>query len=90
MSTSLRNKFLLASLLVGIGIVGVSRSASASPIANITIGFLPSTGTFTAGRLASLDATRDVGLYAVDAVVRRSRPLQETREARKGAPGGAA
>jgi len=45
---------------------------------------------FTAGRLASLDATRDVGLYAVDAVVRRSRPLQETREARKGEPGGAA
>jgi hypothetical protein len=29
-------------------------------------------------------------LYAVDAVVRRSRPLQETREAREGAQGGAA
>jgi NADH-quinone oxidoreductase subunit G len=41
--------------------------------------------TFTAGRLATLDATREVGLYAVDAVVRRSAPLQQTREARGGA-----
>jgi len=40
---------------------------------------------FAPGRLASLDATREVGLYAVDAVVRRSRPLQETREAQGGA-----
>jgi len=40
---------------------------------------------FTAGRLAALDVTREVGLYAVDAVVRRSRPLQETREAQGGA-----
>jgi NADH-quinone oxidoreductase subunit G len=40
---------------------------------------------FTPGRLAALDATREVGLYAVDAVVRRSRPLQETREAQGGA-----
>ena len=47
-------------------------------------------GGFVAGRLASLDVTRDVGLYAVDPVVRRSRPLQGTREARSGAPGGAA
>jgi NADH-quinone oxidoreductase subunit G len=39
---------------------------------------------FAPGRLASLDATREVGLYAVDAVVRRSRPLQETREAQGG------
>jgi NADH-quinone oxidoreductase subunit G len=46
-------------------------------------------GSFTVGRLASLDVTRDVGLYAVDAVVRRSRPLQETLEARKDAQGGA-
>jgi NADH-quinone oxidoreductase subunit G len=46
--------------------------------------------TFAPGRLASLDITREVGLYAVDAVVRRSRPLQETREARAGAQGGAA
>jgi NADH-quinone oxidoreductase subunit G len=41
--------------------------------------------TFVPGRLASLDATREVGLYAVDAVVRRSRPLQETRAAQGGA-----
>jgi len=40
---------------------------------------------FVPGRLASLDATREVGLYAVDAVVRRSRPLQETPEAKGGA-----
>jgi NADH-quinone oxidoreductase subunit G len=40
---------------------------------------------FVPGRLASLDATREVGLYAVDAVVRRSRPLQETRAAQGGA-----
>jgi NADH-quinone oxidoreductase subunit G len=44
---------------------------------------------FTAGRLASLDVTREVGIYAVDAVVRRSRPLQETRAAQGGASGGA-
>jgi NADH-quinone oxidoreductase subunit G len=47
------------------------------------------TGAFAAGRLAALDAVREVGMYAVDAVVRRSRPLQETREARSGAQGGA-
>jgi len=46
-------------------------------------------GGYVPGRLASLDATREVGLYAVDAVVRRSRPLQETREGRVGARGGA-
>jgi NADH-quinone oxidoreductase subunit G len=40
---------------------------------------------FAPGRLAALDATREVGLYAVDAVVRRSRPLQETRVAQGGA-----
>ena len=45
---------------------------------------------FAPGRLASLDVTREVGLYAVDAVVRRSRPLQETREGQAGARGGAA
>jgi NADH-quinone oxidoreductase subunit G len=45
--------------------------------------------TFAPGRLASLDATREVGLYAVDAVVRRSAPLQETRAGRAGAAGGA-
>jgi NADH-quinone oxidoreductase subunit G len=36
---------------------------------------------FVPGRLASLDVTREVGLYEVDAVVRRSPPLQQTREA---------
>jgi len=47
------------------------------------------TGAFTPGRLASLDATREVGLYSVDAVVRRSAPLQATREGRAGPAGGA-
>jgi len=37
--------------------------------------------TFVPGRLASLDVTREVGLYEVDAVVRRSPPLQRTCEA---------
>jgi NADH-quinone oxidoreductase subunit G len=46
-------------------------------------GFVPS-------RLVSLDATREVGLYAVDAVVRRSAPLQQTRDGRAGARGGGA
>jgi NADH-quinone oxidoreductase subunit G len=39
-------------------------------------------GRFRPGRLAALDVTSEVGMYAVDAVVRRSRPLQGTREAR--------
>jgi NADH-quinone oxidoreductase subunit G len=33
---------------------------------------------FAPGRLASIDATREVGIYRVDAVVRRSAPLQAT------------
>jgi NADH-quinone oxidoreductase subunit G len=45
---------------------------------------------FVPGRLASLDATREVGLYEVDAVVRRSEPLQQTRDGRAGLQGGAA
>jgi NADH-quinone oxidoreductase subunit G len=45
---------------------------------------------FVPGRLAALDATREVGLYAVDAVVRRSAPLQATREGRAATRGGAA
>jgi len=45
---------------------------------------------FRAGRLAALDATREIGLYAVDAVVRRSAPLQATREARSDRQGGGA
>jgi NADH-quinone oxidoreductase subunit G len=48
------------------------------------------TSTFAPGRLASLDATREVGLYAVDAVVRRSLPLQETRAGQAAAQGGGA
>ena len=39
--------------------------------------------------LAALDATRDVGIYAVDAVVRRSRPLQETAAGRSARGGDA-
>jgi NADH-quinone oxidoreductase subunit G len=46
-------------------------------------------GDFRPGRLAALDVTREVGIYAVDAVVRRSQPLQETRDGRAGAAGGA-
>jgi NADH-quinone oxidoreductase subunit G len=45
---------------------------------------------FAPGRLASLDVTREVGIYAVDPIVRRSRPLQETRDARAASRGGAA
>jgi NADH-quinone oxidoreductase subunit G len=44
---------------------------------------------FVPGRLASLDVTREVGLYEVDAVVRRSAPLQQTREGQGGLQGGA-
>ena len=49
----------------------------------------PTSG-FAPGRLASLDATREVALYAVDAVVRRSLPLQETRAGQGAAEGGGA
>jgi NADH-quinone oxidoreductase subunit G len=41
-------------------------------------GGVTGTAPFVAGRLASLDATRDVGIYRVDAIVRRSAPLQAT------------
>ena len=43
---------------------------------------------FEPGPLAALDVTRDVGIYEVDAVVRRSRPLQETLDGRLGSRGG--
>ena len=43
---------------------------------------------FVPGRLAALDSTREVGIYRVDAVVRRSPPLQQTQDGR--AAGGAA
>jgi len=48
-----------------------------------------SASSFVPGRLASLDVTREVGLYEVDAVVRRSAPLQQTREGQGGLQGGA-
>jgi NADH-quinone oxidoreductase subunit G len=41
-------------------------------------GGVADTAPFAPGRLAALDATRDVGIYAVDAIVRRSVPLQQT------------
>jgi NADH-quinone oxidoreductase subunit G len=44
---------------------------------------------FTLGRLAAVDSSRQVGIYQVDPIVRRSRPLQATRDGRAGAPGGA-
>jgi NADH-quinone oxidoreductase subunit G len=34
--------------------------------------------THAAGRLSAVDATHEVGIYRVDAVIRRSQPLQET------------
>ncbi len=43
---------------------------------------------FVPGRLASVDSIRDIGIYRVDAVVRRSRPLQETRDGRADAQEG--
>ena len=43
---------------------------------------------FTPGRLAAFDATREVGIYEVDAIVRRSSPLQATAEGLKSAPPG--
>ena len=48
----------------------------------------PRAGEFEPGPLAALDATRDVGIYEVDPVVRRSRPLQETLDGRTGVRGG--
>jgi NADH-quinone oxidoreductase subunit G len=44
---------------------------------------------FAPGRLAAVDATREVGLYGVDAIVRRSAPLQATADG-LAARGGAA
>jgi NADH-quinone oxidoreductase subunit G len=43
-------------------------------------GAVAAVGSFTPGRLAAMDVTRDVGLYRVDAVVRRSAPLQATAD----------
>jgi NADH-quinone oxidoreductase subunit G len=49
----------------------------------------PAASAFTVGRLAAVDSTREVGIYRVDPVVRRSRPLQETRDGRAALDGGA-
>ncbi|MBK7903226.1 MAG: hypothetical protein IPJ97_09995 [Proteobacteria bacterium] len=35
-------------------------------------------GAFAPGRLAAMDVTREVAIYDVDAIVRRSAPLQAT------------
>ncbi len=45
---------------------------------------------FAPGRLAAMDVTREVAIYGVDAIVRRSAPLQATVDGKKGAAGGAA
>ena len=51
------------------------------------------TTSFAPGRLSAVDATREVGIYRVDAIVRRSEPLQATADgqaAQASATGGAA
>jgi NADH-quinone oxidoreductase subunit G len=45
----------------------------------------PAAAPFVTGRLASIDVTRDVGIYRVDAIVRRSAPLQATADGRAAA-----
>ncbi len=45
---------------------------------------------FAPGRLAAMDVTRETAIYAVDAIVRRSGPLQATADGQVGAAGGAA
>ncbi len=52
-----------------------------------SVGAPPAAG-FTLGRLAAVDSSREVGIYRVDAVVRRSRPLQQTHDGREDADGG--
>ena len=41
-------------------------------------------GAFVAGHLNGVDKVRETPIYRVDAVVRRSRPLQETHAGRAG------
>jgi NADH-quinone oxidoreductase subunit G len=48
----------------------------------------PASG-FVPGRLSSVDSFSEPGIYSVDAIVRRSRPLQETRDGRQKTEGGA-
>jgi NADH-quinone oxidoreductase subunit G len=49
-------------------------------------GGVAATSPFAPGRLAAMDVTRDVGIYRVDAVVRRSAPLQATADGLAAAP----
>jgi len=51
-------------------------------------GGAPSASGFTVGRLAAVDSSREVGIYAVDAVVRRSQPLQQTSDGCEHGDGG--
>jgi hypothetical protein len=51
-------------------------------------GGAPPAADFRLGRLAAVDSAREVGIYRVDAVVRRSRPLQQTVDGLEGADGG--
>jgi NADH-quinone oxidoreductase subunit G len=51
-------------------------------------GGAPLAADFTLGRLAAVDSSREVGIYRVDAVVRRSQPLQQTHDGLEGADGG--
>jgi NADH-quinone oxidoreductase subunit G len=53
-------------------------------------GGLTAAAVFAPGRLAAMDVTREVAIYAVDAVVRRSTPLQATVDGIKGTAGGGA
>jgi NADH-quinone oxidoreductase subunit G len=43
---------------------------------------------FTPSRLAAMDVTRETPIYRVDAIVRRSAPLQATADGIAGATGG--
>jgi NADH-quinone oxidoreductase subunit G len=49
-------------------------------------GGVAATSPFTPGRLAAMDVTRDVGIYRVDPIVRRSAPLQATADGLAAAP----
>jgi NADH-quinone oxidoreductase subunit G len=52
-------------------------------------GGMAATDAFAPGRLAAMDVTREVPIYGVDAIVRRSAPLQATVDGKKGVAGGA-
>jgi NADH-quinone oxidoreductase subunit G len=53
-------------------------------------GGMAAAAAFAPGRLAAMDVTREVAIYGVDAIVRRSAPLQATVDGQKGAAGVAA